>query len=177
MSCFDIAVQTVLKDEGGFVNDPQDSGGATKYGISLKWLRSLVLEPDIAHLDQNSNGVIDFDDIAALTREQTIFLYHRYFWEPHRYERISVQMIANKVFNLTVNAGAHASHTALQWALRATGNQEVVMDGVLGDRTIKAVNAVDFRVLLAALRSEIASHYRLLKKPHFEAGWLNRAYA
>jgi lysozyme family protein len=177
MSTFEIAIQTVLQDEGGFVNDSQDSGGATKYGISLKWLSSLALEPEIAHLDQNHNGVIDAEDIHALTRNQAIELYRRYFWEPHRYERIVVQMIATKVFDFTVNAGSHTSHRCLQWALRATGNKDTVIDGVLGEHTIQAVNAIDFRVLLASYRSEIAGHYRLLKQPHFEAGWLKRAYA
>jgi len=176
MSCFDIAIQTVLQDEGGFVNDPADHGGATKYGISLRWLSSLTAG-EILHLDQNNNGVIDVEDIHALTLEQAIQLYHRYFWEPHRYERIHHQLIANKVFDFSVNAGSHVSHTALQWALKAAGNSEVVVDGILGDHTIHAVNAIDFNILLPALRSEIASHYRLLKKPHFENGWLKRAYA
>jgi lysozyme family protein len=176
MSCFDMAVQIVLQDEGGFVNDPQDSGGATKYGISLKWLSSLSLAPEIVHLDQNGNGVIDVEDMHALTREQAIFLYRRYFWEPHHYDRIAVQLIATKVFDFAVNAGSHTAHQHLQWALHATGQKEIVIDGVLGDQTIQAVNATDFRVLLAAYRSEIAGYYRLLKQPHFEAGWLKRAY-
>jgi len=175
MSCFELAIQTVLIDEGGFVNDPQDHGGATKYGISLRWLSSLSVT-DILHLDQNANGVIDVEDVQALTHEQAVQLYHRYFWEPHRYDRINHQLIANKVFDFSVNAGSHASHTALQWALRATGQPEVIVDGILGEHTIHAVNTTDYPVLLAALRSEIASHYRLLKQPHFEKGWLKRAY-
>lgn len=177
MSCFDVAIQSVLQNEGGFVNDPQDSGGATKYGISLKWLSSLTLEPEIAHLDQNGNGVIDAEDIAALTRNHAVELYRHYFWEPHRYERIRNQQIATKVFDFSVNVGSHASHSCLQWALRATGQKEINIDGILGEYTINAANDSDFRVLLAALRSEIASYYRSLKKPHFEAGWLKRAYA
>jgi lysozyme family protein len=176
MSYFDIAIQTVLQDEGGFVNDPQDHGGATKYGISLRWLNSLNIA-EILHLDQNNNGVIDVEDVQALTREQAVQLYHRYFWQLHQYERIHHQLIANKVFDFSVNAGSHTSHTALQWALRATGQQDVIVDGFLGDHTIHAVNTTDFQILLASLRSEIASHYRLLKQPHFEKGWLKRAYA
>ena len=72
---------------------------------------------------------------------------------------------------------AHAAHKHLQWALHATGEKEIIIDGLLGDQTLQAVNAADSRVLLAAFRSEIAGYYRLLKQPHFEAGWLKRAYA
>jgi lysozyme family protein len=171
MSIFDIAVQTVLAAEGGFVNDPHDAGGATKYGISLRWLKSLD------EISESFSGELTIKTIQQLTRDQAILLYRTYFWEPHRYERIINQLIANKIFSFTVNAGHHASHTVLQWALHAAGNPAVVVDGRLGEHTIQAVNTVDYVVLLAALRSEMAGHYRLLKQPHFEAGWLKRAYA
>lgn len=173
MSIFDIAIQTVLRDEGEFVDDPRDSGGATKYGISLKWLKSLDDLP--AELGFKSR--IDKKIICELTREQAILLYRHYFWNPHRYERIVDQRIATKAFDFTVNAGSYVSHTCLQWALHASGNDCIVIDGLLGDQTIKAINATDTLVLLAAFRSEMAGYYRSLKKPHFEAGWLKRAYA
>jgi lysozyme family protein len=118
MSCFDIAIQNVLANEGEFVDDPKDSGGATKYGISLKWLKSLegLVEAQIVA------GVITVETIQQLTREQACALYRRYFWEPHAYERIANQHIATKVFDLTVNMGSVASHRCVQWALHATGD-------------------------------------------------------
>jgi lysozyme family protein len=173
MSCFDLAIQILLQEEGGFVNDPQDNGGATKYGISLRWLKSLDQVPEAL----NFVGEITVKTIQQLTRDQAIVLYRHYFWEPYRYECIINQLVANKVFSFAVNAGSHVSHTVLQWALHATGRQDMIVDGILGEHTIQAVNTVDYRLLLAALRSEIAGHYRLLKNPHFEAGWLKRAYA
>lgn len=176
MSGFEWAIPIVLEREGGLVQDPHDPGGVTNYGISLRWLSRLPIA-DILPLDHNRNGVMDAEDVRTLTREQAVELYHRYFWEPHRYERIHAQAIANKVFDLSVNAGSHASHTALQWALRAAGQSEVMVDGLLGDHTLQAVNTTEPAVLLAALRSEMAGYYRLLHQPHFEAGWLKRAYA
>jgi lysozyme family protein len=171
MSNFEVAIQTVFVDEGDFVDDPKDSGGATKYGISLMFLKNLNELP--AELGFQ---VINKKTIQQLTREQAILLYRNYFWNPHGYERILDQRIATKIFDFTVNAGSHASHTCLQWALRATGNSDIRIDGVLGHQTIQMINSVDARVLLAALRSEMAGYYRLLKQPHFEAGWLKRAY-
>src|SRR5688572_30486461 len=129
MSTFDSAVQTVLAAEGGWVNDPQDAGGATKYGISLRWLKSLDSVPDVLNFAEEINVKL----IQQLTRDQAIGLYRAYFWEPHRYDRILNQLIANKVFSFTVNAGSYASHTALQWALHAAGNPTVVVDGILGE--------------------------------------------
>lgn len=172
MSNFEIAIHRVLKDEGGFVDDRQDSGGATNFGISLRWLKSL---PDLPKVFSCSD--IGIETIQQLTREQAIFLYRHYFWDPYHYERILDQRIATKVFDFTVNAGSHASHTALQWALRASGHDKIPIDGILGEYTFKAVNGANAQVLLAAFRSEIAGYYRGLKNPHFESGWLARAYA
>lgn len=173
MSCFTLAIQKVLEDEGAFVDDPNDAGGATKYGISLTWLKSLEDLP----MEFGFEPCIDKKTIRELTREQAVLLYRHYFWDPHRYERILDQRIATKAFDFTVNAGSHASHTCVQWALRASGNDRICIDGLLGDQTIKAMNAADAAVLLAAFRSEIAGYYRSLKQPRFEAGWLKRAYA
>lgn len=174
MSTFEVAIKTLLQDEGGFVNDPRDKGGATKYGISLKWLTSLEHLPEELGI---ADKRITAETIEKLTEAQAILLYRNYFWEPHRYERILDQRIATKTFDFTVNAGSKASHTALQWALRASGHDKIPIDGILGTQTLKAVNAADTPVLLAALRSEMAGYYRSLKQPHFEAGWLTRAYA
>ncbi len=173
MSIFDVAIQTVLRDEGEFVDDPRDAGGATKYGISFRWLKNVEDLPVELGFAQR----IDKKTMEQLTREQAILLYRHYFWNPHHYERIVDQRIATKTFDFTVNAGSRASHTCVQWALRASGNDKVCIDGLLGDQTIKAINAADAMVLLAAFRSEMAGYYRALKKPHFEAGWLRRAYA
>ena len=173
MSVFEVAVQSVFAEEGSFVQDPADRGGATKYGISLRWLQSLGELPAHWGID----NPVTVETIRALTREHALFLYRTYFWNPHRYERLVHQRIATKAFDCTVNAGSRASHTALQWALRASGVETVRIDGFLGTQTINAANAADPQVLLAAFRSEIAGHYRLLKQPHFESGWLARAYA
>ena len=172
-SCFELAIQTVLQDEGEFVNDPQDAGGATKYGISLRWLKSVNDLP----VDLIATQEIDVKTIQLLTRYQAMMLYRQYFWEPYRYERIQHQSVATKVFDFSVNAGSHTAHKHLQWALHATGEKDTLIDGLLGDKTIQAVNAAEPRVLLASYRSEIAGYYRLLKQPHFEAGWLKRAYS
>ena len=157
------AVEFVLKHEGGYVNDPQDPGGETKYGISK---RSYPQR-----------------DIRNLTREQAIEIYRQDWWDRYGYDRIRSLDVAAKVFDLAVNMGAPAAHRCLQRALHACGQRHVAVDGILGPQTIGAANDVKPRAaLLAALRAEAAAYYRGLveRRPElkrYENGWLNRAYA
>jgi len=109
-----------------------------------------------------------------LQREDAIALYRQYWWEPYGYDAIAHQCIATKIFGLTVNMGSHASHRCAQ---RAAGGICLVEDGILGKKSLMAINDLEALPLLAAIRSEAASYYRSLHQPPFEKGWLNRAYA
>ena len=183
---FKNAVQAVLDNEGGFVNDPADPGGATNHGISLRFLRS------IGHLDAdgdgrpdgdvNFDGDIDHNDILILTTDQAIGLYRAHFWDRYDYASLP-PMVGEKVFDLAVNAGPVQAHKLLQRALRACG-QNVVDDGIIGPKTkqsIKRLDVLDFEILVA-LRSEAAGFYRglVIRRPEFSKylrGWLSRAYS
>lgn len=161
MSRFEPAVECVLAHEGGYVDDPADRGGRTKYGISQRSYPTL--------------------DIAKLTRDEAIEIYRRDWWERYGYDRIKDQGIATKVLDLAVNMGTRRAHLLLQQALSAVG-MSVTEDGLLGPETLAAVALAPPSPLLAALRSEAAGHYRLLmaRTPtlqRFARGWIRRAYA
>jgi lysozyme family protein len=167
MSEFSLAIPIVLRHEGAMSFDPHDAGGPTHYGISSGFLAG----------DINHDGVIDAKDIQDLGCQDAIALYHHYWWQPYGYERIENQSLATKVFDLTVNMGATASHRCLQRAVRAAGGPCLSEDGVLGPKTLAAINNLEAGLLLTAYRSEAAGYYRSLHQPRFEKGWLNRAYA
>lgn len=158
---FDRAVQVVLNHEGGYVNDPADPGGETKYGISKKVYASL--------------------DIRNLTIDQAKNVYYRDWWVRFRIGSIQDDAIATKILDTCVNVGARTGITLLQRALQAVGAR-VVVDGVMGPRTIEAANQVDPRALLTTLRREQANYYQGLirknpKLARFERGWMKRAYS
>lgn len=160
---FSIAVETVLRHEGGYVYDPADPGGETKWGISKR---------SYPHLD-----------IASLTREQAVEIYRWDWWDRYRYERFKSLDVAAKMLDLAVNIGPDPAHRCLQRALHACGQRHVVVDGAIGPQTIGAANNVKPRaMLLAALRAEAAAYYRQLIERNptlkkYERGWMRRAYA
>lgn len=174
---FDRALEVVLAHEGRYVDDPRDRGGATNFGISLRFLRSLgELAGDI-----DGDGDVDADDIRAIDRRAAGALYRAKFWDRYQYGEIQDPEIAIKVFDLAVNMGPGGAHKVLQRALRAVGIR-VKDDGILGPKTRSAVVAAYGRGLIGPIRSEAAGYYRSLvaARPSLErylTGWLNRAYS
>jgi len=174
---WDRAVEVVLGHEGGFVNDPRDPGGATNWGISLRFLRAQG--GDLGDVD--GDGDIDAEDVRRLPQDVAVELYRREFWERYMYGRLP-EDVAIKVFDLAVNMGPVQAHRCLQRACRACGF-DLVEDGVIGRETRRACGSIwPPAALVVALRCEAASFYRLLVSRRtglegFLNGWLNRAYA
>ncbi len=120
--------EDIVAREGGFVNDPDDPGGATKYGVTIHTMRRLGL-------DLNEDEVVTVADVRALTRAQAVEIFLRHYFEKPR-----IGMLPSKlqptVFDMYVNAGSNAVKI-LQTLLRAMG-YEVMVDGVIGPRTAGA---------------------------------------
>lgn len=152
------AVAIVLRHEGGYVDDPADPGGETKFGISKRSY------PDL--------------DIVALTSDEAAGIYYRDWWLPHRYAELP-PAVACKVFDLAVNLGARTTATILQGACVVCG-QDIAIDGVLGERTLAAADACDPGALLGAVKRAAVDHYRMIAADRpallkYLAGWLARA--
>jgi lysozyme family protein len=126
-SVHDIAKE-IVEREGGYVNDPDDPGGATKHGVTIHTLRRLGLDLD-------KDGVVSIDDVRRLTVEQAIEIFVReYFFRP-RIDALPDALHAS-AFDMYVNAGAHAVKI-LQRLLNDMG-QSLIVDGQIGPATIKA---------------------------------------
>lgn len=95
----EIAAEIVVR-EGGYVNDPDDPGGATKYGVTLATMRRLGL-------DLTRDGRVDLGDLKALTRDEAarVFLEH-YFRKPGLGDL--PQALHASLFDMYVNAGTNA---------------------------------------------------------------------
>jgi lysozyme family protein len=129
LSVTDIANEIIAR-EGGYVNDPDDPGGATNYGVTIHTMRRLGLDLD-------GNGRVDARDVRALSREQArdIFIEH-YFNRPRIAELPDT--VQPSVFDMYVNAGGNAVKI-LQRLLGQMG-QKVSVDGALGPQTIAAAH-------------------------------------
>lgn len=177
MANFDSAVALVLKNEGGFSDNPADSGGATNFGISLRFLR------EIPSTDLKKYGFFEpltVESIRMMTLDQAKAIYQGEFWEAAPFESIKQLTAANYLFDCCVNHGLAQGIKLLQWALwAASGSMTLKDDGVLGASTLALLNSSAF-VILPTLRATRAGFMRQIgigKDKEFLDGWLRRAYS
>lgn len=168
------AAEHVLKVEGGYVDDPADSGGATNWGISLRFVKSSGLDLDI-----DGDGDIDADDMKKLTKKQALDVYKKSFWTSQKYDRMVHPEVAIKSFDMAVNMGPRQANKLVQRAACDCG-EKIADDGVLGPQTLASVNYISEGTMVKAIRRRQIGFYEDLvkRKPtlkKFLKGWLNRA--
>jgi lysozyme family protein len=148
MTEFDSAFERLIGHEGGYVSDPRDPGGETKFGISKRSY------PDL--------------DIKSLTMEQAKAIYKRDYWDRAHCDSLH-PIIAFQVFDAAVNSGIGQSIRFLQ---KAVG---VADDGVIGPLTLAAIQRRETAELIARFNAERLEFMTKLSTWHdFSKGWARR---
>lgn len=129
-SVTDIAREIVAR-EGGYVNDPDDPGGATKFGVTLGTMQRLGI-------DLNRDGAVTARDVRLLTVDQAVDIYVKHYFEGAGVGRLP-PVVQAPVFDMQVNAGANAVRL-LQQLLNRMGHA-LAVDGVIGPQTVAAAKA------------------------------------
>jgi len=173
---FTCAYEFMKEHEGGFVNNKNDKGGATKWGISLRFL-------DLNKIDINQDGIIDINDIKDLTPEQTKTIYYNYFWRMPKIYMIPYKELAIKAFDMGVNAGPGRSIQLLQRAinLNLSRNNWIITDGKIGPQTCGKMVSIPLKTMIDSYCETLKNYYlKIIKfnpsQEEFKNGWLNRAY-
>lgn len=189
MMSFENALEHMLEFEGGYVNDPDDSGGETFRGISR---RNWPAWPGWDLIDRvKASGATTAKLINArfagdAEMERLVADFYRVnFWRP--FEKLGLpDRLAEKMFDTAVNMGVGRAAKLLQTAVNALGPVvKLVVDGAIGPRTLDALGLIldtpagEGRVLAAYAEAQ-ADHYRAIVrgKPSQEKylkGWLRRA--
>jgi len=179
-SVIDIAREIVAR-EGGFVNDPDDPGGATNHGVTIHTMRRLGL-------DLTGDGRIDVADVRALTPEQAADIFIEHYFRRPRIDALPEALQAS-VFDMQVNAGSNAVRI-LQRLLCDMG-EDVIVDGAIGPQTVAAAHRVaartDARLLADAYGIARRNYYYALadgrpasrkyarRHDGGKGGWIRRA--
>jgi len=121
----------IVRREGGYVNDPDDPGGATNFGVTIHTMQRLGV-------DLTGDGKVDIADVKTLSREQAVAIYVRHYFEAPRIDLLPAPLQAS-VFDMQVNAGGNA--VRILQRLMAVFGSALKDDGVIGPQTAKAVEA------------------------------------
>jgi hypothetical protein len=155
-AAFQACVALVLKNEGGFVDDPEDPGGATNMGITIGTLRAWRGQP------------VTVEDVRNLSQQEARAIYRANYWNPLRCDDLplGVDMV---VFDFGVNAGIRRSAMTLQQVVG------VAQDGIVGPETLAAVARFAPAQVVDRFGAARLAFYRDLKDwPEFGKGWTDR---
>ena len=151
---FDEIIEVVLEHEGGYVNDPDDPGGETNFGIAKR------SNPDV--------------DIANLTKDGAKEIYKEVYWDKNKVEKVPEQL-RHIYFDMCVNMGRSRAVKILQESANNKG-KNISVDGGMGPMTLKAIENVE----LERVRAFRVKYYADLvtRKPDLEKfyfGWFRRS--
>lgn len=155
-----------MSHEGGYVNDPFDRGGATNKGVTIATWRQVGY-------DKDGDGDIDVDDLKKITDTDAVERVMRpHYWNRWKADRITSQSVANIVVDWVWASGKHGI-TKVQQLLG------VKVDGIVGDKTLAALNAQPPRVLFDKIKAARVAFIEGIiaanpSQKRFRKGWLKR---
>lgn len=162
MNRFEKIFDYLLMVEGGYSNDKYDAGGETKYGITEEDARNFGYKGDMQDL------TIDF--------AKNIYLKKYYLG--NKLDKVNNDKVALSICDWTVNSGRNGIKNA-QAALNRINGSNLDVDGIIGNKTLEALNAVDSEKFLEVYHNLQRIYYRAKVEAdrtqgRFLTGWLNR---
>ncbi len=159
MTNFETALRVVFHHEGGFVDNPADKGGPTKYGITAAALAAFL-------------GPITPDDIPTLTEARATAVYHKQ-WTDMRLDEVHSSLVSTVLFDQAVLDGTVGAILRMQTVLG------IATDGRMGTLTLAAINCEDAeRLAFRYVRASVHYYTRIVEHDSTQAvflgGWIDR---
>ena len=165
MASVDKLVPHILKWEGGYVNDPDDLGGATNKGVCFKTYK--------LYRQRKGLPMPTIEDLKALTDKEFASILKSMYWDACKADCIESQSVANAIVDWAWHSG---TSTAVKEVQRVLGVKD---DGIIGNITLSAINSHSPLPLFGKIKqARIAYIERICNaRPannKFKKGWYNR---
>ena len=150
----------ILRWEGGYINDQADLGKQTNKGVTLSTYRSVF----------GKNKTVS--DLKKITDEQWELIFKKFYWDKWKADDIKDQNVANILVDWLWCSGSYG----IKIPQRVLG---VSVDGIVGPKTIAAINARDGRELFDTIKQERKDFIDRIcqtrpQNRKFKNGWMNR---
>lgn len=146
--------------EGGYSNDPDDAGGCTMYGVTIKTYQKYF------GADKNCN------DLRFITEAEWLHIFKKGYWDKIKADKISNQKIAELCVDMLWGSGPITAIKKIQAALGLKA------DGIVGPQTLKALNSEDSEAVFTQLwnmrKRWLETIAQRGNNKKFLKGWLNR---
>lgn len=162
MDRFEKIFDYLLKVEGGYTDDKYDKGGKTKYGIIEEEAREFGYK----------------GDMQDLTMDFAKNIYLKKYYLGNKLDKVANDKVALSICDWIVNSGRNGTKNA-QVAINQLTNANLDVDGIIGNKTLEALNAADPEKFLEVYHNLQRIYYRSKveadkTQEDFLAGWLNR---
>ena len=166
-SKFNSIIDKNLEHEGGYVNNKNDRGGKTKYGITKPFME------DFKYALPGGKAI----PIEDLTVDDAKKLY-KAMWDRYNLGHVRDKNVAYVIFDYMINTFYHTAAKRVQEVLN-TGGAALKVDGHLGEKSLNAIHDSDYKWLIDEVLKNRHHHYREQVKDdytqhEFYAGWMNR---
>ena len=173
MKSIDNLLEEIIKNEGGFINHPQDRGGPTKYGITERTLAN--------HLGHE----VSIFDVQHLSLELAKDIYESEYYYAPKINKLPEELQL-QVFDMAVNHGPRRAIKLLQKTLNRCGVEAISIDGFIGNQTLSAIKKIlstgrhSLKFLNNALVDNRCLYYEAIVSNNpsqnvFLKGWIRRA--
>lgn len=161
MANFKLYFPTLLQYEGGWVNDPADAGGCTNLGVTIPALKSF------------RGKSVTCTDIKNLTKGEAELIYKKNYWDKIKGDDIKSQSVAEFLADYAVHSGISKASKVVQELVGVNA------DGVIGPKTVDAINKQDSKTLFDKLKLNRRTYFEGIVRANpsqqkFLKGWMNR---
>lgn len=165
MAKVELLVPKILKWEGGFVNHPNDKGGATNKGITIGTYTQ--------YRKMKGLSIPSVEDLKNITDAEWMDILKTLYWDKWKADNINNQSIANLIVDWLWGSGVYG----IKYPQQVLG---VAADGIVGPKTLAAINDYpNQKELFEKLWNRRKQHFENIVRNNpsqkvFLKGWLNR---
>ena len=173
MASYEHFKASIQEAEGGYQNLVNDKGNynslkqrvGTNYGVSAKFYERVIGFPP------------SMEDMKAITQQEAHMLFKNEFWDKMGGDNIDNQAVAELIVDHAINANPYVTAKMIQRTLNTDFNKGLVVDGVVGAKTIAALNSVDQYIFFQKFADARLAYYKRLKDfQYFGNSWTSRVY-
>ena len=162
MDRFERIFDYLLRVEGGYSNDENDKGGKTKFGI---------IEEEARDFGYKGN-------MQDLTKDFAKNIYLKKYYLGNKLDKVVNDKTALSICDWAVNSGRNGTKN-VQVALNQINGSDLVVDGIIGNKTLEVLNATDPEKFLEVYHNLQRIYYKEKVEADrtqegFLIGWLNR---
>ncbi len=179
MITFEKIFNKVIEHEGYYAHVAGDKGGETYMGIARNlhpyWEGWAIV--DSIKMKYGGRLMRNFQIQDEKLTEMVQAFYYGTFWKGNNIHKMLDENLQYIVFDWCVNSGRNGAK-GLQKVLNSTYSKNLVVDGVIGDKTLDAVSDIDpFELFMAIKEARVAYYHAIAdsgQNRKFLAGWLKR---